>query len=70
MPGYYEQCIVLPTLRDLNRQAGAVPARMLADLLGKSDRTARVYLRRLEQSGMVIRPHGPKSGWMYNRVKI
>ncbi len=63
MPGPYEQCVVLPLLRDLNRQAGPVPARVLADFVGKSERMARNYLARLERVGLVERPHGIRNGW-------
>lgn len=55
---------VLKHLRELNRRCGPVKAPVLADFLGKSERTARLYLAQLEQIGMVQRPAGPRSGWM------
>lgn len=58
---------VLHRLRELNRRCGPVKAPVLADFLGKSERTARLYLAQLEQTGLVQRPLGPRSGWMVVR---
>lgn len=59
---------VLKELRTLNRVSGPVKGPILADLLGKSERTARYYLRQLEAAGLVQRPAGPRSGWMVVRL--
>ena len=59
----YEQDVLLPTLRTLNRQFGAIHARLLALSVGKSERTAQYYLQRMERVGMVARPDGPRKGW-------
>lgn len=60
----YECGPVLARLRELQRWCGRpVPAALLADHLGKSERTARLYLRQLERAGYVQRPAGQRSGW-------
>lgn len=60
----YERDVVARRLADLVKWCGQpVPARLLADHLGKSERMARVYLSRLERSGYVQRPRGQRSGW-------
>lgn len=59
---------VLRYLRELNRNTGLVISPLLADFLGKSERTARYYLRQLEAAGLVQRPAGPRSGWMVVRM--
>lgn len=60
----FERDVILPTLRDLNEQLGAVKSLMLACCINKSDRMARNYLRRMELAGAVKRPHGPRRGWV------
>lgn len=59
----FEKEIVLPRLKELNRDIGAVTARLLAELNGWSERSTRYWLARLEQAGMVVRPRGERSGW-------
>lgn len=60
----YERDVVTRVLLDLARWCGGpVPARVLADHLAKSERTARLYLARLERAGYVRRPAGQRSGW-------
>ena len=63
-PSPYERGKVLGTLHDLNKISGPVRSPMLADHVGIPERTARLYLRRLENAGLVKRPHGPRSGWI------
>lgn len=61
----FEQGPLVRTLRDLNRwKRGPVVSTTLAECLGISQRTARYYLTRMEQAGMVKRPAGPRSGWV------
>jgi DNA-binding CsgD family transcriptional regulator len=51
-------------LRELHRIAGgAVPTRLLADHLGKNDRTLRWYLSKMEEKNVVKRK-GVRGGWM------
>jgi Mn-dependent DtxR family transcriptional regulator len=45
------------------RTRGPVPTLVLAELIGKSDRTARYVLVRLEQRG-VLRRAGQRGGWL------
>ena len=49
---------------------GPVPATLVAGHLGKADRTARLYLYRLERARVVVRPKGPRSGWMVTRGMV
>lgn len=51
-------------------RGGPVPAALIGDHLGKADRTARLYLRRLEQARLVARPQGPRSGWTVMRGMV
>ncbi|MAS33572.1 MAG: hypothetical protein CL610_06170 [Anaerolineaceae bacterium] len=61
----FERGPVVRVLQELNRwRRGPVISPLLADHLGISERTARLYLARLEREGLVQRPHGPRSGWM------
>lgn len=53
----------LPEIRELNRLVGALTSPLLADLVGKPERTVRHWLRQLEQAGLVARPYGKKKGW-------
>lgn len=62
-PTPYERGPVMRALRDTNKIAGPVTATRLAELIGISERTTRLYLRRLEFAGLVQRPCGPRSGW-------
>lgn len=63
-PSPYERGPVLRVLHNLNETAGPVMSGMLADHVGIPDRTARLYLKRLENAGLVQRPDGPRSGWL------
>lgn len=58
--------IVLPKLRTVNRQVGAVCAAHLVAWMDVpvAERTLRNHLRALEAAGLVARPFGPRSGWM------
>lgn len=60
----FERGPVLQALRELNSRCGPVKSGLLADFIGKSERTARHYLHRLERVGWLERPFGPRSGWM------
>lgn len=61
----YERDVVTRVLLDLARWCGGpVPSCLVADHLAKSERTARLYLARLERAGYVRRPAGQRSGWM------
>lgn len=67
-PTPYELYVVARTVLELARWAGGpVPAALVADHLGRSERTARHYLHRLERARVVTRPKGPRSGWMVTR---
>jgi predicted transcriptional regulator len=56
---------VLPTLKKLNRNAGGpVPAWVVAVHIGRCERQARNYLSMLEAASLVVRPSGPRSGWL------
>lgn len=58
---------IVTTLRDLQRWCGGpVAGPVVADHVGLPPRTARYYLARLEQAGLVHRPAGPRSGWVAN----
>lgn len=61
---------VLAHLRDLNQQHGAIHARELAEPLGKSERTVRQYLSRLESQQLIARPLGPRGGWLVPGVPL
>lgn len=60
----YEK-IIHAKLRELHRAAagGAVRTRLLADHVGKNDRTLRHVLARMECKGVVKRK-GLRQGWM------
>lgn len=55
---------VLEALRQLNREIKRVFSYDLAAEIDKSARQMRVYLARLEQAGLVQRPHGKRGGWV------
>lgn len=59
----FEKDVLLPKLQELNQWAGAIRAVLLADHVGISERYARLYLKKLEEAGMVKRPYGPRKGW-------
>lgn len=60
----FDRDLLLPRLRELQRwRGGPVPCRLVADVLGMSERTLRWRLRRLETLGAVGRPWGPRRGW-------
>jgi hypothetical protein len=62
---------VAHVVQDLCRRSGGpVPATVVAGHLGKADRTARLYLRRLERARVAMRPKGPRSGWMVMRGMV
>lgn len=63
MPPYADY--VLSSLQVLARANSRRPVRtlILAELLGISPRTARLYLTRLENRGLVARL-SPRSGWL------
>lgn len=60
----YEKC-VYNKLKELHQRAGGCAVRtvILAGLLGKNDRTMRLYLSRLESLGIVSR-RGRRGGWV------
>jgi hypothetical protein len=60
----FELLIVLPKLKDLNCAAGPVKGSVLAELNGWPERTTRYWLRRLEETGLVTRPYGKRSGYL------
>lgn len=69
-PTPYEM-YVAHTVRELGRWCGGpVPAALVGDHLGLADRTARLYLRRLERARVVARPRGPRSGWAVVRGMV
>ena len=57
---------LIETLRRLSRGQGGRPVRTtrLATELGQSTWATWYYLTRLESRGLIVRPGGPKSGWM------
>lgn len=57
---------LIETLRKLSRGNGGRPVRTtrLATELGQSTWATWYYLTRLEGRGLVVRPGGPKSGWL------
>lgn len=70
-PTPYELCVVARTVQALSRWAGGpVSSSLVAGHIGRSERTARYYLRRLERARVVARPKGPRSGWMVTRGMV
>lgn len=55
---------ILDTLKDLEKFCGPVTASFLSDHLGWPRRTVNSYLARLEVQRRVMRPGGPRSGWL------
>lgn len=55
---------ILDALRNLPRTFKRVVAWQVAMEIEKSERTARNYLCKLEEAGLVQRPHGRNSGWV------
>lgn len=66
----FEKDVLLPLLRELNCRTGAISAVSLAVHVNRAERTARHYLKRMEQAGAVYRPHGPRKGWVVSDFQL
>lgn len=55
---------VLQALRELQRSFKRVYSYHVGMEINRSERTARLYLARLEAAGLVTHPKGWRSGWV------
>ena len=59
----FEQWICRQVIESWRRTRQPVRTQVLADRVGKHDRTVRYVLVRLEARGLVVR-HGQRGGWL------